>query len=131
MTSQRKIQIDDLRRSGASFAQIAEKLNMPLSTIKSYCYRNPLQPIAQETQVKLCQQCGKPLTPSRFRPRRFCSDACRYKYWSLHKFEGKTTVIDCVCQHCGRVFTDYAQRRRKYCCHACYITARYGVQRHD
>ena len=125
MNSHQKEMIDSYRRSGASFTQIAERMQLPISTVKSYCYRNTDKAIAEKTASKnICLQCGKTLPSSRFRPRRFCCDACRYHYWEQHK--NRKTAISLTCAHCGRSFSDYAQRSRKYCSHACYIAARYG-----
>ena len=42
MNTHQKEQIERYRQSGVSFAQIAEMMNLPISTVKSYCYRNPV-----------------------------------------------------------------------------------------
>ena len=77
---------------------------------------------------KMCITCGAPLTlNTNGRPRKFCSDACRRKFWKTHP---KPELWDCIremtCPICGRVF--YAQnentRHRKYCSRACANRAR-------
>lgn len=83
--------------------------------------------------AKRCPQCGKELPPSRYRPRRFCSDACRAAYWASHGEQiHRQSTVSAVCPVCHKTFQDYAKHRRKYCCHACYIAERYyGGQRND
>lgn len=128
MNTHQKEQIERYRQSGVSFAQIAEMMNLPISTVKSYCYRNPVKPIkAEATPQNICLECGKELSMSHFRPRRFCSDTCRYRYWGKQK--NRKSASTQTCTHCGKAFSDYAKRSRKYCSHACYIAARYGGER--
>ena len=124
-----------LRQAGYSFGQIAKELNIPKSTAKSWCYRTsentqedqPMQP------ENLCPQCGKALPPSKYRPRRFCSDACRSAYWTAHGEQiNRQTAVNAVCPVCHKTFQDYPKHHRKYCSHDCYIADRYyGGQRND
>ena len=84
MTKEQKRLIDQYRQSGMKYSEIARTIGLPETTVKSYCYRNPVtnpQPIPTGT---VCPQCGKPIVSGKFRPRRFCSDACRNKYWLTH-----------------------------------------------
>ena len=128
-------QAQALRQAGYSFGQIAKELNMPRSTVKSWCYRDTADaPEYEHTPpAKRCPQCGKEMPPSRYRPRRFCSDVCRAAYWASHGEQiNRRSAVSVVCQVCHKTFQDYTKHRRKYCCHACYIAARYyGGQRND
>lgn len=117
-----------LRQEGYSFGQIAKKLGVSSSTVKSWCYRTAEEtaPKAPSASQSKCPQCGAPLLPSKFRARRFCSDACRARYWSTHSEQiNRRSAVESVCPVCRNTFHDYAQRHRKYCSHACYIAARY------
>lgn len=184
MTTLQKSLIIQYRRDGAGFPEIAQLTNLPISTVKSFCYRNRLQgdealddeayceagcdancetdwwegedvsemveddgesskstgstesadsaepSVTPPAAGSTCPQCGRPLPTSKFRPRRFCSDECRRKYWATHTAEGKhRAMTTCTCQYCGGEFTDYAQRGRKYCSHSCYVAARFGGER--
>ena len=96
--------IIQLRQAGQSFAQIADKVCLPKSTVKSFCYRHTASAddVKQEPRSTFCPQCGK------------------------------RSAVDMTCPVCHRHFHDYAQRHRKYCNHACYIAARYhGGIPHD
>ena len=114
MTKEQKRLIDQYRQSGMKYSEIARTIGLPETTVKSYCYR------------------GKPIVSGKFRPRRFCSDACRNKYWlTHHEAAASRAGKKVICQHCGKPFTDYANRHRKYCSHPCYIAARYGGDQHE
>ena len=117
-----------LRQEGCSFGQIAKELGVSISTVKSWCYRTSKEPLSRAPagSQKKCPQCGGDLPPSRFKARRFCSDACRAQYWHTHSEQiNRRTAVKSLCPVCHKSFQDYAQRHRKYCCHACYIAARY------
>ena len=136
MNKEQKRLIDQYRQSGMKYAEIARMIGLPETTVKSYCYRNPIINPSPVPAGPLCPQCGKPIASGKFRPRRFCSDACRNKYWLTHheataSRAGKKVICQhcgagkkVICQHCGKPFTDYANRHRKYCSHPCYIAAR-------
>ena len=127
MTTEQKLLIEQYRQSGMKYSAIARTVGLPETTVKSYCYRNPISAQVPKSTGPVCPQCGKPITSSKFRPRRFCSDACRNKFWlSHHDAAACHAAVKAICQHCGKPFTDYANRHRKYCSHPCYIAARYG-----
>ena len=131
MNSLQKVQVEKMRAAGIGFKEISEKINIPVSTIKSYCYKHSIKDMTAENDVRLCPQCGQPVPKMRFKPRRFCSDACRAKYWNQHPDEmKKRSVVEQHCAHCGKTFNDYAGRGRRYCSHPCYIAARYGGEQH-
>ena len=93
MNSLQKVQVEKMRTSGIGFKEISEKTNIPVSTIKSYCYKHSIQDITAESDAPLCPQCGQPVPKMRFKPRRFCSDACRAKYWNQHPDEMKKRSV--------------------------------------
>ena len=72
---------------------------------------------------KLCPMCGQPImNKPKGRPRRFCSDSCRRRFWKRHPRAEKWDSFETrVCPVCGRMF--FAQREntrtRKYCSRAC------------
>ena len=72
---------------------------------------------------RLCPQCGKPvIQKSVGRPRKFCSDLCRRRFWKAHPESEKWDSFESlVCPVCGRVFSAQKEnrRKRKYCSRAC------------
>ena len=42
MTKEQKRLIDQYRQSGLKYAEIARTIGLPETTVKSYCYRNPV-----------------------------------------------------------------------------------------
>lgn len=80
----------------------------------------------------LCEQCGRPIIQNPGRKRkRFCSDACRNKWWNSHlDLVKRKAVYTFTCLACGKKFTVYGNSHRKFCSHACYIAYRFGDVRH-
>ena len=137
MTKSQKEIILTMRRALCSYTQIAEKTGLSVGTIKSYCYRNGLNAESLKSSSGLCKNCGKPiLTPSKTRPRRFCSDACKTAWWNLHRYDHKNSSLikqfkcnvcgkefaikQFKCNVCGKEFADYSSTQRKYCSRICY-----------
>lgn len=118
-------QISHMRRMGNSYGRIAESLGVSLNTVKSFCRRKG---IIAESGVSRCEWCGSEVKQTEHRKtKRFCSDACRTKWWSAHRhLLNSTSQVMLRCLYCGREFVDYATAGRKYCCHECYIKARFG-----
>ena len=137
MTNAERYYIIRYRQSGKSCAEIARILGLSANTVKSFCQRNSIVPIAPNTQASLptlsetvCLCCGEKmeLQPHR-KPKRFCSDSCRLRWWHAHR-DMEKNAADRRCFSCGRVFR--SSREQKYCSHACYIAARYhGGIPHD
>ena len=133
MTQTEKEKIKQMRLRGVSYSEIAKRLNLNISTVKTYCRRNKLQtanlqPLEETKQDSaFCKQCGKPLLQGvKQKPKKFCSDKCRMAWWNAHRDEvNKRGASKLVCSACGRTFESY-DTNRKYCCHACYITDRLG-----
>ena len=120
MTYEQKQKIVDLCRAGYGYVKIAQELKLSVNTVKSFCYRNPTDTVKSDS---VCRECGTNLVQIQgSRAKKFCSDACRIKWWNKHTElmqSGKTE-----CQHCGKSF--HGRKGRKYCSHACYIAERFG-----
>lgn len=133
MTQAEKEKLEQMRMRGASYSEISKRLNLNVSTVKTYCRRNNLQTANLQSLEKiqqdsaLCKQCGKPLLQAvKQKPKKFCSDKCRMAWWNSHRDEViRTGVSKLLCSSCGSIFESY-DTNRKYCCHACYITDRFG-----
>jgi endogenous inhibitor of DNA gyrase (YacG/DUF329 family) len=111
--------ICQLRDNGFGYTKIAQTLSLSVNTVKSYCRRN--------TNACTCLYCRKEIRiKSKVKPRKFCSDNCRYAWWSKHQGEIKHRSTNSFnCDNCGKQFVIHRNRQRKYCSHRCYILARY------
>ena len=119
MTDKEKHGIAEMREHGMGYAKIAELMSLPIGTVKSYCIRNKLT--SKSNQLS-CLACGQPITqPKGRKVKKFCSDACRMKWWNHHTELMKDNA---VCSHCGKSF--HGRAGRKYCSHDCYIAERFG-----
>ena len=132
MTVAEKNYIIRYRQVGKSCTEIARALGLSVNTVKSFCQRNEIAPIEQATGTSpgetLCLCCGEKIKfqPHR-KPKRFCSDACRLRWWHAHR-DMEKSAVDRRCLSCGRAFR--SSREQKYCSHACYIEARFGGSTH-
>lgn len=130
MTEEQKATIQDLRSEGEGYKKIAQALGLPMNTIKSYCRRTNTPKVADEPvpEGDVCECCGKPLAQTAGRKhKRFCSDACRHKWWNSHlHLVQRKAVYRLKCRHCGRAFASYGNSHRKYCSHECYVAERFG-----
>ena len=105
---------------------VALSLGLSVNTVKSYCRRSGVKPLEKKTAQSgdVCRQCGSALKLTSGRKRkRFCSDACRLRWWHGHR-EMSRNARTVVCASCGKVFV--TDRMQKYCSHACYIQKRFG-----
>jgi endogenous inhibitor of DNA gyrase (YacG/DUF329 family) len=129
MKDEQKQRIIALRRDGTGDGRIAEKLGISINTVKSFCGWHSM---ANQPKASVCEQCGEPIdqTPGRKR-KRFCSDACRNKWWNAHlELVKRSAVYTFTCSACGKKFTVYGNSHRKFCSYACYIEYRFGDGRH-
>ncbi len=127
MTNYEIQQILALQRQGLGYRRIAATLNLSPNSVKSYCQRHPLKPVAQADGY--CKQCGSPVT---FKPRKkkrlFCSDRCRQIWWNVYRDEvRKRTFHERSCRHCGRVFSAYGRPTQCYCSRSCFAASRKKV----
>lgn len=129
MTNEQKQKLIAMRRSGSGYGRIAETLGISINTVKSFCRRHSLK---AETRSPVCEQCGKPITQDPGRKRkRFCSDACRNKWWNSHlELVQRKAMYTFTCPNCGKEFTVYGNSHRKFCSHSCYIAYRFGGENH-
>lgn len=129
-----KEQITFLRTQGHGYGKIAETLDIPKETVKSYCKRNSLGGVKAgnnldaKTILPFCKQCGNPIKQkSGQKMRKFCCDRCRQIWWNIHPDKVvKKAIYTFTCQHCGAEFSSYGNAERKYCSHECYIAERFG-----
>jgi len=123
MTDRQKHRIDALRRKGYSHADVADEMDVPVNTVKSYCRRNQARHAGD-----LCRNCDRPLAQnSRTRQKHFCSNRCRQEWWNRNRDQIQhrdSRVLECT--YCGCDFQAHGKRQRKYCSHACYAADRGG-----
>jgi len=131
MTELQKQQIIEMRKRGISFSDIAAIVGLSRNTVKSFARREEIKK-AKEAESGFCLQCGKPLVQvPKTKPRRFCTEKCRYTYWNGHRnlmgHKGKNPM---ACCYCGREFDTHGKKGRKYCGRQCYAHARWGEVSH-
>ena len=126
LTKDQKEKIIRFRGMGRSFGDIAAELGLSVNTVKSYFRRNK-DICASNT----CKTCGKSIIqPKGTREKKFCSDACRMKWWNSHRDEvnrKSAAAVTCAC--CGKEVIFYG--KRKYCSRSCYMSARFGGAEHE
>ena len=140
MTRENADRITVLRRSGQSYATIADDVGLSLNTVKSFCRRNEIQAgttplkvmsppmIAVSDEACCYKNCGKevPQNPGR-KPKIFCSDRCRNDWWNKNRrLVRHKNSRHVPCPVCGKLFEVYGSHKQTYCSHACYIQARFG-----
>lgn len=129
MTDNQKILIDKLRLEGYGYLKIAKQIGVSENTVKSYCRRNKINS-NDNISIAVCDQCGKPIDKSKRSAKRFCSDACRNKWWNKHPKTEMQYITTCA--YCGKEIHMRRHNEKKYCSHACYIKARYeGGSKND
>lgn len=73
------------------YPTIAKLTGLNINTVKSFCKVHPVD--AADTQpgaVAFCNECDRPVViREKRKPRQFCSDACRMKWWNGHRTEFK------------------------------------------
>ncbi len=86
MTENQKSELKRLRLSGMSYAAISKAMGISEDTIKKHCRRNGLM----KTPGKdCCPVCGEKLVHIQGKKqKRFCSDACRYRWWNIYRRQG-------------------------------------------
>lgn len=124
MTALEKQRIREMRYNKRSYAEIADAMNLPVNTVKTFCRRNQLSD-TDLTHGLHCQNCGCNMTRGKYRPKRFCSDKCRMLWWNSHQnLVKRSALYSFVCACCGNEFTVYGNSNRKYCSRSCYLKAR-------
>ena len=121
MTKEEKEEIISLRNQSVTYAEISKELNIPVSTIKTFCRRaGMVTPVKKN--IPVCKNCGKAISKiSATKPRLFCCDKCKMDWWNQHRNERVSSkIITKNCAACGKPFKSYIGANRKYCCSACY-----------
>ncbi len=122
MTQHEKVRIYQLKESGLGYKKIAQILNLNPETVKSYIRRNSEKP----PPAALCEECGAVLLQfPHSKPKRFCSDECRMKWWNKHPQHSKRKSYTYICEYCGKEFKSYDSKARKYCSTRCSADARH------
>lgn len=121
MTSEQKQEISAMQQAGLGYSKIAKVIGVSENTVKSYCRRQ--KTIIVSEIIDLCAQCGMPIDKSKRSSRRFCSDACRIKWWNKHPKADLPYKEHCA--YCGNEMLMRRKNERKYCSHRCYISDRY------
>lgn len=139
MTDEQALQIRKLRAQGMGYRAIASTVNLSRDIVRNYCRSKGIGGFHVEYEMNLaerissgraCAFCGADLKqPKTGRPKRFCSELCRRRFWRIHREEMKkkpTAIYTMECQYCHEIFESYGNKTRKYCCHEHYILDRFG-----
>ena len=129
MTKDEKNAVIRMRGQQQSYKTISETLGISLNTIRSFCRRRNLQGDCRSiSNTGNCKSCGRLIMIKKgHRPRQFCSDTCRQRWWNDHLGDvQRKAVYAFTCASCGKEFTSYGNQHRKYCSRGCYIIGRYG-----
>ncbi len=127
MTAEERGVITDLRQRGLGYKKISALTGIGINTVKAFCRRHSTESEAgAEAALVFCRGCGKPIRPApKQKPRQFCSDACRMRWWNAHPEQiRKKAYYSFTCPQCGRQFESYGNDHRKYCSRACAAAAR-------
>lgn len=121
MTELQKKTIKKMRRELISYSVIAKEIGMSTNTVKSFCFRNGLHTSVIQNYNGKCACCGKQLPSKKTRPRKFCSPACKVKYWRKNRVNDSEKLIQTKCAVCGKTIFDYESAHRKYCSRECFL----------
>ena len=126
MTTEEIQIINDLQQQGLGYKRIAALTSRPVNTVKAYCRRHKVDTPTVEEPQAFCRGCGKPIHRiPQAKPRQFCSDVCRMRFWNSHRDEVKhKTIYSFRCPSCGREFQSIGNPNRKYCSRECVANAR-------
>lgn len=122
MNNTDKSNILALVQKGYGYKKIAATLDINLNTVKSFIRRLS----KKETLNFMCAECGKLIVQTpHLKPKKFCSDFCRIKWWSKHKNEYEwKSITTFICRYCGKEFKDDEKKERKFCSTYCFQQSR-------
>ena len=86
--------------------------------------------MADSEKRQLCPCCGAVIVQLAGRKqKRFCSDACRIKFYSEHPDSiNKKAYYTFQCEYCGKEFNAYGNKTRKFCSTDCAAKKRFGTK---
>lgn len=133
LTLEQERQIEHLRGKDLGYRVIANELGLSRDTVRNYCRKQGLLADTPSDSDKApalreCRQCGKALPLESASHRRFCSDACRWRWWNTHAPSTERPMKsreEITCTYCGKAFIAYRNQGRRYCSHQCYIRDRF------
>ena len=135
MTDIQKQSIIEMRKQGAKLAEIATKVGMRESTVKSYCWRHnikPGQPLSPKPDKSHCQNCGRCIIQEpKMKPKKFCCDKCRSIWWNNNRCYFNSRIRIANCAYCNKRFEKVGNTPQRFCSHACYINSRFGEVTHN
>ena len=123
VTELQKTIILKLRGAGKSYSEISRTTNLPVGTLKAFCSRSATA-VNLDTDTH-CEFCRAEITRV-LRHKRFCSDQCRYRWWSKNRDKVTTTYASRACVQCKEKYTSYNNESR-FCSHPCYIAHRFRI----
>ncbi len=118
--------VTDLQRRGLGYKKIAGVTGIAVNTVKTFCRRHRVEADIKDAPLTFCRTCGAALdTLPKRKPKQFCSDTCRMKWWNSHPGEvNRKAWYSFTCPQCGKEFQSYGNRHRKYCSRECAAKAR-------
>ncbi len=138
MTTVQEEQIRLLRQQGIGYRNIGNIVHLSRDTVRNYCRSHNLCGYREAVKLNIkrmredqsvCTYCGAPVKRSHTgRPKKFCSDSCRMKWWKQNRDQMKQNpeaMYEFNCQYCGKPFTAYGNKKRLYCSHECYVRDRF------
>ncbi len=133
MNDLQRTYIENARKLGASYNEIAQKTGLPKDTIKKYCKRFGLIAEEPSENTSICKYCGKPITiiPGR-KPKIFCSRECGLAWWGEHPEQRNSRIqTQIICPQCGQTFINTRNRVRRFCSIDCYAAFKKKGANHD
>ena len=130
MNDTQRMRIEEMRGEGIGYSVIAIETGLSKDSVKAYCRTHNLGGVKDIKKVgisasKKCMCCGKPVVqiPTR-KPKKFCSDECRMKWWNSHpEMVKRKNIAHLVCALCGESF-ESKNPAQIYCSRDCYAKAR-------
>ena len=130
MTEYEKRSITNMRLQGKGYRSIASELGLSRDAVRNFCKSRKIDGYAcsKDTGIinpllwgkTICPTCGEPFEqPEIGRKRKYCSEECRRRYWSVHPEKQKLATHTFVCQYCGKEF-QATGNDRKFCSTICY-----------
>lgn len=122
MTQEEKRKIENFMQQGKGYRFIAAEIGLPVNTVKSWIQRNKPKP-------EQCLQCGSIIhsLPHK-KKKKFCSDKCRYAWWSSHPSQRQIKKpYKHICLYCGTGFISN-RIESKYCTVRCFGKIREKVK---